>query len=103
MLRNNKREKVFNTFELIMHSTEEENPSISSVTQGRLQVWDDQSKDPLVYTPATGFFNDRQLGIILLVLLSICQLCSVVAIISNSLNITVFVRLGFSEPSNISL
>ncbi|GFN90155.1 chemosensory receptor a [Plakobranchus ocellatus] len=69
----------------------------------RLQVWQDQSKDPSVYTPATGFLNDRQFGIILLALLSISQLCSVVAIISNSLNITVFVRLGFSEPSNISL
>ncbi|GFN90159.1 chemosensory receptor a [Plakobranchus ocellatus] len=86
-----------------MHSTKEENANFSAVTAGRLQVWDDQSKDPSVFTSATGFLNDRQLGIISLVLLSISQLCSVVAIISNSLSITVFVRLGFSEPSNISL
>ncbi|GFO43609.1 chemosensory receptor a [Plakobranchus ocellatus] len=103
MLRNSKGGKALNTIELIMHSTEEENASFSAITEGHLQVWDDQSKDPSVYTPPTGFFNDRQFGIISLVLVSISQLCSVVAIISNSLSIIVFVRLGFSEPSNISL
>ncbi|GFO43611.1 chemosensory receptor a [Plakobranchus ocellatus] len=86
-----------------MHSTKEENASFPSVSEGRLQVWDDQSKDLSVYIPATGFLNDRQFVIVSLVLLSISQLCNAVAIISNSLNIAVFVRLGFSEPSNISL
>ncbi|GFN86519.1 chemosensory receptor a [Plakobranchus ocellatus] len=103
MLKNNKGQKASNTFELIMNPTEEENTSFSAVSEGRLQVWDNQSKDPSVYISASGFLNDRQFGMISLVLVSISQLCSVVAVISNSLSITVFVRLGFSEPSNISL
>ncbi|GFN98883.1 chemosensory receptor a [Plakobranchus ocellatus] len=103
MLGNNKGEKTSSTFELMMHSTEEENASFSSMTEVGLQVWDEQSKDLSVYTSVTGLLNDRQFGMILFVLLSISQLCGVVALIGNSLSITVFVRLGFSEPSNISL
>ncbi|GFO43608.1 chemosensory receptor a [Plakobranchus ocellatus] len=103
MLKNNKGEKASNTFELIMQSTWEKTAIFPAVTEGRLHVWDNQSKDPSVYTLTTGFLNDRQFGMISLVLLSISQACNVVAIISNSLSIAVFVRLGFSEPSNISL
>ncbi|GFN86551.1 chemosensory receptor a [Plakobranchus ocellatus] len=86
-----------------MNSTEEEIANFSAVTEGRLQIWNNQSKDPSVYISATGFLNDRQFGIISLVFVSISQICSVIAVVSNSLSITVFARLGFSEPSNISL
>ncbi|GFO23135.1 chemosensory receptor a [Plakobranchus ocellatus] len=55
----------------------------------------------LIFT--VGFLSDEQFNIIHLFLIYTSQLINICVITTNSLNIAVFVKLGFSEPSNISL
>ncbi|GFO45475.1 chemosensory receptor a [Plakobranchus ocellatus] len=92
-----------------MHHTEEQNTTlrfatINSTPHHSLYLDEDQSEDQLMHTIETkGLLNNEQYEKILLFLLCALQVSNVAALIGNSLNIAVFVKLGFSEPSNISL
>ncbi|GFN78160.1 chemosensory receptor a [Plakobranchus ocellatus] len=92
---------------MYMHSTEEDNntryPALDQMTDNPVHLWEDYSKDPSMLTLASGILSDEQFYIIFLFLIYTSQLINICAIIANSLCIAVFVRLGFSEPSNISL
>ncbi|GFO39447.1 chemosensory receptor a [Plakobranchus ocellatus] len=68
-----------------------------------LKTWIDEAKNPSSGTVASGLLNDEQFDIICLVLISVLQLINITGVVTNSLNIAVFVRLGLAEPSNISL
>ncbi|GFO25271.1 chemosensory receptor a [Plakobranchus ocellatus] len=89
------------------HSTEEDNTTHYSAldlkTDNPFHLWEDHSKGSFMLTLANGFLNDEQFYIILLFIIYTSQLINICAIIANSLSIAVFVKLGFSEPSNISL
>ncbi|GFO28774.1 chemosensory receptor a [Plakobranchus ocellatus] len=71
------------------------------MTDNPFHLWDDN--DSIIHTLASGFLSDEQFYIILLFIIYTLQLINICAIIANSLIIAVFVKLGFSEPSNISL
>ncbi|GFO43428.1 chemosensory receptor b [Plakobranchus ocellatus] len=71
-----------------------------SVTENTSQG---QSDDPFVYRLTTGLLSDEMFLVISLVLLFILQIINTIGLICNSLSIAVFVKLGYSEPSNISL
>ncbi|GFN88802.1 chemosensory receptor a [Plakobranchus ocellatus] len=89
------------------HSSEEEitrSPAEHPMTEGPFQTWANQSsKDPSVQSLAAGFMTDEQFNMITLILVFVLQVSNIATLIGNSLNIAVFVRLGFAEPSNISL
>ncbi|GFN88807.1 chemosensory receptor a [Plakobranchus ocellatus] len=89
------------------HSSEEEitrSPAERPMTEGPFQTWANQSsKDPSVQILTAGFMTDEQFNMITLILVFVLQVSNITALIGNSLNIAVFVRLGFAEPSNISL
>ncbi|GFO28726.1 chemosensory receptor a [Plakobranchus ocellatus] len=66
-------------------------------------LWTDQTNEPFIHPLARSFLTDEQFDIIFLVLVYTVQISNIAAFIGNILNIAVFVKLGFSEPSNISL
>ncbi|GFN84998.1 chemosensory receptor a [Plakobranchus ocellatus] len=68
-----------------------------------LIVWKDQTTSSFLHIVGSGFLNDEQFETVSLFLGYIVQIINLAALIGNSLNIAVFVKLGFSEPSNISL
>ncbi|GFO27832.1 chemosensory receptor a [Plakobranchus ocellatus] len=92
-----------------MHRTEKQSttlqvPAMNVTPQGYLKFYEDQNQDPpLLIVEAKGLLNEEQYKIIFLFLLCVLHVTNITAIIGNSLNIAVFVKLGFSEPSNISL
>ncbi|GFO27828.1 hypothetical protein PoB_005433300 [Plakobranchus ocellatus] len=92
-----------------MHRTEKQNttlrfPTINLASQDSLQLDEDHNYDPpLLIVEARELLNEEQCEIIFLFLLYALHVSNITAIIGNSLNIAVFVKLGFSEPSNISL
>ncbi|GFO04152.1 chemosensory receptor a [Plakobranchus ocellatus] len=92
---------------MYVHFIEEDNttryPALEQLTNHPFHLWEDHSKGSSMLSLASGFLNDEQFYMILLVIVSISQLINICAIIANSLSIAVFVQLGFSEPSNISL
>ncbi|GFN99642.1 chemosensory receptor a [Plakobranchus ocellatus] len=92
---------------MYLHSTEEDNTTryhtLDQMTDNPFHLWEDHSKDSSTHTLASGILNDEQFYIILQCMIYTLQLINNCAIIANSLNIAVFVKLGFSEPSNISL
>ncbi|GFO25270.1 chemosensory receptor a [Plakobranchus ocellatus] len=92
---------------MYVHSTEEDTtsryPALDQITDNPLHLWKDQSKDSFMLTLASTFLTDEEFYIILLFIIYTLQLINICAIIANSLSIAVFVKLGFSEPSNISL
>ncbi|GFN88809.1 chemosensory receptor a [Plakobranchus ocellatus] len=88
------------------HSSEEETTHSSPVrptTEGPFQTWANQSIDPSVQSLAAGFLSEDVFNMMMMILVFVLQVSNITAMISNSLNIAVFVRLGFAEPSNISL
>ncbi|GFO35303.1 chemosensory receptor a [Plakobranchus ocellatus] len=90
-----------------MHTTEEDNtsryPVLDQITDNPFHLWEDHSKDSSLLIVASGILSDEQFYIIYLFLIYFSQIINICAIIANSLSIAVFVKLGFSEPSNISL
>ncbi|GFO35287.1 chemosensory receptor a [Plakobranchus ocellatus] len=90
-----------------MHTTEEDNtsryPALDQITDDPFHLWEDHSKDSSMLILANGFLSDVQFYIISLFMIYLTQIINICAIIANSLSIAVFVKLGFSEPSNISL
>ncbi|GFO27831.1 chemosensory receptor a [Plakobranchus ocellatus] len=92
-----------------MPHTEEQNTTllfrtINLASHNSLQLDEDHSQDPpLLIGEATGLLNEEQYEKVFLFLLCALHVSNITAIIGNSLNIAVFVKLGFSEPSNISL
>ncbi|GFO25268.1 chemosensory receptor a [Plakobranchus ocellatus] len=92
---------------MYVYSTEEDNatryPALDEMTDNYFHLWKDHSKDSSMLTLARGILSDEQFYIIFLLMFFITQLVNNCAIIANSLIIAVFVKLGFSEPSNISL
>ncbi|GFN84569.1 neural cell adhesion molecule l1 [Plakobranchus ocellatus] len=92
---------------MYVHSTEEENtiryPALDQMTDNPFHLSENHSKDSTMLTLTSGILSDEQFDIIFLFIIYTSQLINNCAIIANSLNIAVFVKLGFSEPSNISL
>ncbi|GFO28793.1 chemosensory receptor a [Plakobranchus ocellatus] len=92
---------------MYVHFIEEDNttryPALHQMTDNPFHLQEDHSKDSSMLTLASGLLSEQQFYIILLSMIYITQLITICAIIANSLSIAVFVKLGFSEPSNISL
>ncbi|GFO10463.1 chemosensory receptor b [Plakobranchus ocellatus] len=92
---------------MYVHSTEVDNTTpyiaLDQITDNPFHLREDHSKDSSVLTLASGILSDEQFYIICLFIIYTSQLINNCAIIANSLSIAVFVKLGFSEPSNISL
>ncbi|GFO47674.1 chemosensory receptor a [Plakobranchus ocellatus] len=92
---------------MYLRSVDEDNntryPALNEVTDNPFHLWKNHSKDSSMLTLISAFSGDEQFYIILLFIIYISQLINICAIIANSLSIAVFVKLGFSEPSNISL
>ncbi|GFO50141.1 chemosensory receptor b [Plakobranchus ocellatus] len=94
---------------MYVHSREEDNATrylaLDQMTDNPFHIWEDHSKDSSMSTLARGILSNEQfyIDLILLFIIFTLQLINICAIIANSLNIAVFVKLGFSEPSNISL
>ncbi|GFO20623.1 chemosensory receptor a [Plakobranchus ocellatus] len=92
---------------MYLHATEKDNttpyPALDQMTDNPFHLWDDHSKDSSMLTLASGILSDEQFDIILLFTIFTSQLINNCAIIANSFCVAVFVKLGFSEPSNISL
>ncbi|GFN86334.1 peptide receptor gpcr [Plakobranchus ocellatus] len=94
-------------WKMFMHSKEEDNttryPALDQTTDNPFHLREDQSKDSSMLTLASGILSDEQFYIISLFMIYLSQIINICAIIANSLSIAVFVKLGFSEPSNVSL
>ncbi|GFO06370.1 chemosensory receptor a [Plakobranchus ocellatus] len=92
---------------MYLDSTEGDNTSLyparDQMTDNPFHLGEDHSKDPSMLTLASGILSDEQFDIVILFIIYISQLINNCAIIANSLCIAVFLKLGFSEPSNISL
>ncbi|GFN84566.1 neuronal cell adhesion molecule [Plakobranchus ocellatus] len=92
---------------MYLNSGEEDNttryPALDQMTEYPFHLWDNHCKDSPMLTLASEILSDEQFDIIFLLIIYTSQLINNCAIIANSLNIAVFVKLGFSEPSNISL
>ncbi|GFO28775.1 chemosensory receptor a [Plakobranchus ocellatus] len=92
---------------MYLHSIEENKttcyPALDQMTDSPFPLREDHSKDSSMLTLASGILSDEQFYIILPFIIYTSQLINICAIIANSLVIAVFVKLGFSEPSNISL
>ncbi|GFN99233.1 chemosensory receptor a [Plakobranchus ocellatus] len=94
-------------WKMYVHSKEEDNitryPALDQMTDNPFHLWEDHSEESSMLTLATGFLSDEQFYIISLFMIYSSQIINICSIIANSLSIAVFVKLGFSEPSNISL
>ncbi|GFO37236.1 chemosensory receptor a [Plakobranchus ocellatus] len=92
---------------MYMHSREQDNTTrysaLDQMTDNPFHQWEDHSHDSSMLTLASGFLSDEQFYMILVFIIFTSQLINICSIIANSLSIAVFVNLGFSEPSNISL
>ncbi|GFN73599.1 chemosensory receptor a [Plakobranchus ocellatus] len=92
---------------MYVHLSEKDNttryPTLDQMTDNPFYLWEDHSKDSSVITLASGILSDEQFYIILPFMIYTSQLINNCAIIANSLIIAVNIKLGFSEPSNISL
>ncbi|GFN92631.1 chemosensory receptor b [Plakobranchus ocellatus] len=92
---------------MYVHSTGEDNttryPALDQMTDDSFLLWKDHSKKSSILTLASGILSDDQFYIIFLFIFFTSQLINNCAIIANGLSIAVFVKLGLSEPSNISL
>ncbi|GFO46858.1 peptide receptor gpcr [Plakobranchus ocellatus] len=92
---------------MYVHSTEDDNithyPALDQMTDNSFHKWEDHIKVSSMLTLASGILTDEQFNIIFLFIIYTSQLINNCAIIANSLSIAVFLKLGFSEPSNISL
>ncbi|GFO27098.1 chemosensory receptor a [Plakobranchus ocellatus] len=92
---------------MYVDSTEEDNttryPALDQMTDTPFNLWEDHSKSSSMLTLASGILSDEQFYIIILFIIYASQIINNCAIIENGLSIAVFVKLGFSEPSNISL
>ncbi|GFO27100.1 peptide receptor gpcr [Plakobranchus ocellatus] len=92
---------------MYVHSTEQDNitcyPALDQMTNIPFHQWEDHSKSSSMLTLASGILSDEQFYIIILFIIYASQIINICAIIGNGLSIAVFVKLGFSEPSNISL
>ncbi|GFO10467.1 chemosensory receptor a [Plakobranchus ocellatus] len=78
-------------------------PALNEITDNPFHLLENYSNDSSMLTLASGFLSDEQFYIIHLIIIYTSQLINICAIIANSLSVAVFVKLGFSEPSNISL
>ncbi|GFN79170.1 chemosensory receptor a [Plakobranchus ocellatus] len=92
---------------MYVHSTDEDSTTRyfarDQMTGNPFHLFEDHSKVSSALTLARGILSDEQFYIIVLFMIYTSQLITNSAIIANSLIIAVFVKLGFSEPSNISL
>ncbi|GFO17018.1 chemosensory receptor a [Plakobranchus ocellatus] len=92
---------------MCVHSTQEDNTTryhaLDQMTDKLFHLWEDHNKNSSMLTLANGFLSDEEFHIIFLFIIYTLQLINNCAIIANSLSIAVFIKLGFSEPSNISL
>ncbi|GFN78168.1 chemosensory receptor a [Plakobranchus ocellatus] len=92
---------------MFVYATEKDNttrfPALDKMTDDSFHLWEAQSKDSSVLTLASGILSDEQFYVIFLFIFFTSQLINNCAIIANSLSIAVFIKLGFSESSNISL
>ncbi|GFO50146.1 chemosensory receptor a [Plakobranchus ocellatus] len=92
---------------MYLNSTEEDNttryPALDQMTDKPFYLWEDHSKSSAMLALTSGILSDEQFHIIHVFLIYALQLINNCAVIANSLSIAVFVKLGFSEPSNISL
>ncbi|GFO35298.1 chemosensory receptor a [Plakobranchus ocellatus] len=92
---------------MYVQSTEEGNTTpylaLDQMTDNPFHLGEDHSKVSPMLTLAIGILSDEQFYIISLFMIYVSQIINICAIIANSLCLAVFVKLGFSEPSNISL
>ncbi|GFN74551.1 chemosensory receptor a [Plakobranchus ocellatus] len=92
---------------MYVHPTEKDNttgsPALEEMTDNPFHLWEEHSVNSSMLTLASGFLSDEQFHIIFLFLIYATQIINNCAIVANGLNIAVFVKLGFSEPSNICL
>ncbi|GFN74533.1 chemosensory receptor a [Plakobranchus ocellatus] len=89
---------------MYVNLSEEDNitryPALDQMTDNPFHLWEDHSKGSFL---PSGIWSDEQFYIISLFMNFTSQIINNCAIIANSLSIAVFVKLGFSEISNISL
>ncbi|GFN79173.1 hypothetical protein PoB_000567900 [Plakobranchus ocellatus] len=92
---------------MCLHLTDEDNTirylALDQLTDNPFHLWKDRSKESSTLTLASGTLSDEQFYTFFLFMIYTSQLINICAVIANSLCIAVFVKLGFSEPSNISL
>ncbi|GFO28772.1 chemosensory receptor a [Plakobranchus ocellatus] len=92
---------------MCVFSREEDNTTrysaLDQMTNNPFNLCGENNKNSSMLTLARGFLSDEIFYTILLFITFTLQLINICAIIANSLSIAVFVKLGFSEPSNISL
>ncbi|GFN76436.1 chemosensory receptor a [Plakobranchus ocellatus] len=91
---------------MYVQSTEEDTaryPALDQMTDNPFHLREDHSNDSSMLNVADGILSDEQFYIISLFMIYLSQIINICAIIANSLSIAVFVKLGFSETSNISL
>ncbi|GFN78155.1 chemosensory receptor a [Plakobranchus ocellatus] len=92
---------------MYLHSIEEDNSTrylaLNETTHKPFHLREDYINDSPILTLENGILSDEEFCIILLFIIFTSQVINICAIIANSLNIAVFLKLGFSEPSNISL
>ncbi|GFO20632.1 chemosensory receptor a [Plakobranchus ocellatus] len=92
---------------MYLHSLDRDNttryPALEQMTDNPYHLWEDHSKDSSMLISARGILSDEEFYIILPFMIYTSQLINNCAIITNSLILVVNVKLGFSEPSNISL
>ncbi|GFN94869.1 chemosensory receptor a [Plakobranchus ocellatus] len=90
-----------------MHPVEEATSHSTSealmMVEDYLQTWRGQKQDTSENNLANGVSTEEQMDLILLIIILIIEIVNLAGLVGNILNIAVFVRLGFSEPSNISL
>ncbi|GFN74557.1 chemosensory receptor a [Plakobranchus ocellatus] len=73
------------------------------MTDNPFHLWEGHNDNSSMLTLASGILSDEHYYIIFLFMIYASQIINNCSIIANSLSIAVFVKLGFSEPSNISL
>ncbi|GFO37251.1 chemosensory receptor a [Plakobranchus ocellatus] len=92
---------------MCVHFTEKDKstryPALDQTTENPFHLWEDHIKASSVPNLAREILSDEQFYIIFLFVIYTSQLINICGIIANSLSIAVFVKQGFSEPSNISL
>ncbi|GFN74547.1 chemosensory receptor b [Plakobranchus ocellatus] len=92
---------------MYVESTEEDNttryPALNQMTDNAFHLWKDHSKDSSMLSLASGILSDEQFYVTSLFMVYTSQIINNCAIIANIFSIAVFVKLGFSEPSNFSL
>ncbi|GFO30966.1 chemosensory receptor b [Plakobranchus ocellatus] len=102
--KNNVKGHMEKFLKMYLQAIEIENTCCTTVdAESHLHLWEDLSKNSSQLRSTNGYLSDELFSIVSLILIYTIQISNISALIGNSLNIAVFIKLGFSEPSNISL